>query len=74
MKKLLIVTAVLMLTGSAAGCRCCSWLWRGAAVNPYPPAATYSDPCATYNPCDPCATAPAVVAPGPAPYVESPAQ
>jgi hypothetical protein len=74
MKKLLILTAVLTLTSSAAGCRCCSWLWRGAAWNPYPPAATYSEPCPPSDPCDPCATAPPVIAPGPAPYVEAPTQ
>ena len=67
MKKLLILTAVLMLTSSAVGCRCCDWLWRGAAYNPCAPAVTYSDPCPPYNPCDPCATG-APVIPGPAPY------
>ncbi|MHC4176947.1 MAG: hypothetical protein ACYSWU_05545 [Planctomycetota bacterium] len=68
MKKLLILTAVLMLTSSAVGCRCCNWLWRGAAYNPCTPAVTYSDPCPPYNPCDPCATGQPAFTPGPAPY------
>lgn len=72
MKKLLILTAVLLLTGSAAGCRCCPGLWRGAAWSPCPPVVTYTDPC------DPCATLPPAtpsptLTPGPAPYVEAPA-
>ena len=76
MKKLLILTAVLMVTASAVGCRCCPWLWRGAAWNPYAPMATYSNPCPPVNPCDPCdpcATPPAIT-PGPAPYTVTPGQ
>lgn len=72
MKKLLILTAVLMLTSSVVGCRCCNWLWRGAAYNPGAPAVTYSDPCPPYNPCDPCATG-VPITPGPAPYGGPPA-
>lgn len=72
MKKLLILTAVLMLTGSAAGCRCCDWLWRGAAYNPCPPAVTYGDPCPPADPCAPGAIAPPVIAPGPVPYTGPP--
>jgi hypothetical protein len=70
MKKLLVLTAVVMLTAGATGCRCCEWLWRGAAYEPYAPAATYTNPCPPYNPCDPCAV-PSTVTPGPAPYVPS---
>ena len=70
MKKLLILTAVLMLTSSAVGCRCCDWMWRGA-YSPCAPMATPCDPCVTYAPADPCATPPAIV-PGPAPYSASP--
>ena len=66
MKKLLVLTALVMLTASAAGCRCLDWCFRGARYNPCPPA-TYSNPCPPYNPCDPCAT-PSAVTPGPAPY------
>jgi hypothetical protein len=75
MKKLLILTAVLMLAGSAVGCHWCDWLWRGSYSNPNPcpPTPVYSNPC--YNPCppapcDPCAGAPVApvmtVVPGPA--------
>ncbi len=68
MKKLLILTAVVMLASGTAGCRCCDWLWRGAAYNPYPSTPAYGDPCPTYNPCDPCATGAPAIIPGPAPY------
>ena len=65
MKKLLIVTAVVMLLGAASGCECFNWLCRGAPANPYPVAApAYSAPCCP--PCDPCGAAPAAVMPGPA--------
>ena len=76
MKKLLILTAVVMLTGSTVGCRCCNWMFRGA-YNPCPPQGAYGEPCApSYNPCDPCTTpgAPQGIAPGPAPYSSVPAQ
>ena len=72
MKKLLILTAVLMLTSSAAGCRCCDWLCRGAAYNPCPPAVTYGDPYPPANPCDSGAIAPPGIAPGPVPYTGVP--
>jgi hypothetical protein len=72
MKKLLILTAILMLTSSAAGCRCCQWLWRGAPWNACPTAPAYSEPCPPYQPCDPCLTAPGTITPGPAPYTEAP--
>jgi hypothetical protein len=68
MRKLLILTAALMLTSSAAGCRCCDWLWRGALWNPCVPA--YSDPYPAYTPCDPCLTSPTTVVPGPGSYAE----
>lgn len=29
MKKLLILTAVMLLASSTVGCRCGRWLWRG---------------------------------------------
>ena len=71
MKKLLILTAVLMLGSSAVGCRCCDWMFRGAGCNPGVPAA-YSNPCPPYNPCDPCATSPTIT-PGPTSYSSTPA-
>lgn len=71
MKKVLILTAVLMLTSSAVGCRCCDWFRRGAFRNPCAPASTFDNPCPPYNPCDPCAT-PQVVTPGPDPYTVTP--
>ena len=74
MKKLLILTAVLMLTSSTVGCQCCNWLCRGAAYNPGAPAVTYGNPCPPADPCDPCATAPPAIGPGPVPYTQIPTQ
>ncbi len=71
MKKLMILTAALVMISSATGCRCWNWLCRGAAYNPCPPmapVATYADPCppgVTTSP-DTCA-APQMI-PGPANY------
>jgi hypothetical protein len=69
MKKLLILTAVLALTGSLSGCHCLDWMCRGGrAEQPCTPAPTMTP---AYNPCDPCAGggAPAgVLTPGPASY------
>ena len=75
MKRLFVLTVVLMLTSSAVGCRNCRGWFRGMFLNPCPPEATYCDPCApvvTSSPgCDPCMTAPpaTMVTPGPATYV-----
>ncbi len=74
MKRLLILTVVLVLGSSAVGCRCCDWLWRGACYSPCPPgppAVTCTDSCPPYNPCAPPAE---VIPPGPAPYSVTPAQ
>lgn len=61
MKRLLILTALLVLTSSAIGCRCCDWLWRGASYRPCPPTQTYGEPCAPCgNPCDPPTLSPAM--------------
>lgn len=70
MRKLIILTAVLMLTGSAVGCRCCNWLWRGAGCGPWG-SPTYSDYCPPANPCDPCGTS-GEIAPGSVPYSSIP--
>lgn len=73
MKKLLVLTAVAMLTASSIGCRC-SWFRRGALFPSSTPDVTVCDPCAppcdTCNSCDPCApgsyaTTPSTVLPGP---------
>jgi hypothetical protein len=73
MKKLLILTAVVMLTIATSGCTSgphwCDWLWRGSSTNQYPAQTpVYSNPCCA-NPCDPCAgggiPAGAVAAPAP---------
>lgn len=80
MKKLLVLTALMMLTAGTVGCRTCDWFRRGALfptttmVYPEMPAC---DPCAACDPggvpvtSDPCAPAPYVtqpstVLPGPA--------
>lgn len=73
MKKLLVLTAVAALTVGTSGCRCCQWLWRGAAYDPAVPMATYGSPAPMCSACDPCASAPAIT-PGPAPYTSTPAQ
>ncbi|MDY0168437.1 MAG: hypothetical protein RBS80_17950 [Thermoguttaceae bacterium] len=71
MKKLLILTAVVLLASSTVGCRCGRWLWRGPAQetsvitcpSECPPNAVISDPC-----CAP----PATMMPGPATYAPAP--
>ena len=67
MRKLLILTALLMLTASVVGCNCCQWLCRGAAAPLCSPTVVPADPCAT--PYDPYGVPPAVVTPGPGAYV-----
>jgi hypothetical protein len=58
MKKLLVLTTLLALTASTAGCHCLDRLWRGAPEQCPQPG--YGSPCApACSPCDPCA------APGP---------
>lgn len=51
MKKLLILTAVVMLTASSVGCQCCDWLRRGGC---FANASSEMSLCAPCNPCDPC--------------------
>ena len=67
MKKLLILTAVLMMLVGLVGCRCCDWCFRGAPWGSAVPVTTYTDVCPPVAACDPCAEAP-VITPGPAPY------
>jgi hypothetical protein len=65
MKKLLILTAVMLLASSTIGCRCGRWLWRGPAEETNviacppmcPPTEMVGEPC-----CAPAAT----MMPGPA--------
>jgi len=74
MKKLLVLTAVVMLTASSIGCQQCSWFRRGALFPSSTPQMTVCDPCAVpcdpCNSCDPCApgsytTMPSTILPGP---------
>jgi hypothetical protein len=74
MKKLLILTAVLMLTVSSIGCQCD--LFRRGALFPRTtadvPVYDPCPPCDPCNPCDPCApsscaTPPSMILPGPGP-------
>lgn len=60
MKKLLILTAVGMLTVSSLGCRACEWLWRGSAIGNQGMAM----PACCPDPCDPCGGAMAAPAAG----------
>jgi len=76
MKKLIVLTAVVMLTAGAAGCQCGRWFRRGAMLPCCPPEACCDPCCDPCNPCDPCAvptfgSAP-VVTPGPETYVPAP--
>ena len=65
MKRLMILTVLGMLLSGVAGCRFMECLWRGPACQQTAtPMVTCPNPCPTYNPCDPCAGAPAIT-PGP---------
>jgi hypothetical protein len=76
MKKLMLLTAVAILTVGATGCRSCDWFRRGAPASAaaMPMAPVYCEPCAaTAAPCEPCspcaASSPMMVAPpGPVGY------
>jgi len=82
MKKLILLTAVGILTVGASGCRQCSWFNRGAPAQAVamPAQPMYCEPCpTTVAPCDACGPctsnapiAPMVVAPGPETYVPAP--
>lgn len=73
MKKLILLTALGVLTVGAAGCRSCDWFHRGAPASAATmPAPIYCDPCATTAAdCGPCAPSPAACAPG-APMIVAP--
>jgi len=54
MKRLLLLTVLMVMTAALAGCRCCDWLFRGASATPAPAATmVVADPC---DPCNPCST------------------
>ena len=54
MKRLLVLTAVAMLTASMPGCQCKNWLRRGSLFSTTtPPGVTCYDPCEPANQCDP---------------------
>jgi hypothetical protein len=71
MKKLLVLTAVVVLIASTVGCQC-RWWRRGALFPGLAPGVTVVEPCPPANPCDPCApgsytTTPSTPLPGPMP-------
>jgi hypothetical protein len=75
MKKLILLTAVAILTVGACGCRSCDWFRRGAPASAatMPMAApVYCEPCAASPcdpPCSPCASSGTMMmAPGPVGY------
>jgi hypothetical protein len=78
MKKILILTAVTVMTAGFAGCRLCNGLFRGAAVQTEPGAIAPMycapvDPCVPCDPCPPCGgAAPMVITPGPESYAPAP--
>ncbi len=66
MKKLLILTAALMMIVGTVGCRCLDRCFMGAQNGGF----GQMGPCGVcppMDPCDPCASGPAVL-PGPTPY------
>lgn len=78
MKKILVLTSVLMLAAVTAGCeRCCGGMFRGAQLFGPQPATVY-DACPTDScgdACGPCGTAaPATIIPGPETYAPAPIQ
>lgn len=73
MKRLLFLTAVLVLTANLSGCRCLDRFFRGASYPPPAPTviADPCNPCVPCNPCNPCQTdcgTCAPVVPGPVQY------
>ena len=71
MKKLLVLTAVVVLTASTIGCQC-PWWRRGALFPGLARDVTVLEPCPPANPCDPYApgsymTTPSTPLPGPMP-------
>lgn len=74
MKKLLVLTAIVMLTAGTVGCNCCNWFRRGALF----PTATMvapdvmCDPCCPADPCDPCGSGASCDPCAPGPYTTTP--
>jgi len=76
MKKVLVLTAVVVLIGSTVGCRC-RWPWRRAEVcDPCAPPVC-ATPCppmyAPDDSCGPCGEG-GEITPGPAPYTVTPVE
>jgi uncharacterized membrane protein len=55
MKKLLVLTAVVVLTASMVGCECCERLRRGGCFGNTACDVPACYPCAPTMSCDPCA-------------------
>jgi len=77
MKKLIILTAVVMLTAGAMGCRCGHWFRRGALLPVCPPEPACCDPCLSSDPCAASVTTSGCgtisqIAPGPEAYAPAP--
>jgi hypothetical protein len=72
MKKLLSLTAVLMLLGSAGGCKICDKWFRGSAEQCPPQAVPIYSAAPSCDPCSPCGSQ-AVMAPSGGVFVPGPA-
>jgi len=85
MKRLLVLTVVVMLTAGTLGCQC-DWFRRGALFHTATPDVTICDPCPPCDPCNPCdpgipcdpcapgsyTTSPSMILPGPGAVTPSP--
>lgn len=77
MRKLIVLTAVAMLTASAVGCQCGRWFRRGALFPTWVPEPVCSEPSIPYDPCEPATLPPyetvtPPVTPGPETYTPGP--
>ncbi len=71
MRKIVIMTAAVLLLYGAGGCRTCERLYRGSAAP-----ATAAPICCPEPACDPCggsvSPSPMIVTPGPETYAPAP--
>jgi hypothetical protein len=74
MKRLLILTAVVMLLGSSMGCRFWNCLWRGPAQQQQQAAVVCPSPCMTSSSCSPCDSGATVTTVTPSPVTYQPTQ